>query len=115
HLTRRCKLLMLAVIARGLGCENCEPDVGHALEHEGGDGQMLTEGLTNPKAAELDECEQLLVSFARETIWYKPAAVQRRARALRSALTGPQLLEAVGVAALGNGLCRLGAMVMPQQ
>jgi len=115
HLTRRCKLLMLAVIARGLGGDNCEPDVTRALEHEGCDRRMLSDVLTHLNAAELDEHEQLLVSFARETIWYKPAAVQQRARALRSALTGPQLLEAVGVAALGNGLCRLGAMLVPQQ
>ena len=38
-------------------------------------------------------------------------SIQRRARALRDHLSGPQLLEAIGVASLANGLCRLGAMV----
>ena len=38
-------------------------------------------------------------------------ADRRRVRALRVQLTPAQLLEAIGVAALGNGLCRLGPMV----
>jgi len=38
--------------------------------------------------------------------------VQRRARALRDVLSPPQLIEAIGVASLANGLCRMGAMVM---
>src|SRR5919106_486564 len=35
HLSRRCKLLMLAVIARGLACEVCAAEVGEALRDEG--------------------------------------------------------------------------------
>jgi AhpD family alkylhydroperoxidase len=111
HLTRRCKLLMLAVTARGLDCDACALDIAEALRQEGLDNAVLDEVLRHLDAAELDERERLLVSFVRETIWYEPAAVQRSARALRKLLSAPQLLEAVGVAALGNGLCRLGAMV----
>lgn len=114
HLTRRCKLLMLAITARGLACSGCALEIGEALEHEGLDSAVLSEILTHLDAAELDECERLLVSFVRETIWYEPAAVQRSARALRRVLSGQQLLEAVGVAAIANGLCRLGAMVAPE-
>ena len=111
HLTRRCKLLMLAVIARGLGCEVCAPEVSEALRREG-----LKES-TSPRSwlissARVDDIERLLVPFARETIWYEPAPLQRRARMLRDRLSGPQLLEAIGVASLANGLCRMGATVM---
>src|SRR5262249_18391226 len=35
HLTRRCKLLMLAVVARGLGCEGGGQEVGAALRAGG--------------------------------------------------------------------------------
>jgi len=112
HLTRRCKLLMLAVIARGLGCEMCVAELGGALQQEGLDGAAVTQILTHLDAPQLDEIERLLVRFTRETIWYEPAAIQRRARALRDRLSGPQFLEAIGVASLGNGLCRMGAMVM---
>jgi AhpD family alkylhydroperoxidase len=112
HLTRRCKLLLLAVVARGLGCEVCALDVGEALQAEGLNAATLTQILTHLDASELEPVERLLVPFARETIWYEPALVQRRARALRDRLAGPQLLEAIGVAALANGLCRMGAMVL---
>ena len=50
--------------------------------------------------------------FARETIWYEPAPLQRRARILRARLSSAQFLEAVGVAAIANGLCRMGATVL---
>ena len=112
HLTRRCKLLMLAVIARGLACEVCALEVGEALHGEGLKEATLTQVLTHLDAPELDPVERLLVPFARETIWFEPAPMQRRARALRDRLSGPQLLEAIGVTALANGLCRMGAMVL---
>ena len=112
HLTRRCKLLMLAVIARGLTCEACAAEVGAAIRSEGLDDGALARVLTHLDAPELDPVERVLVPFARETIWYEPAALQRRARGLRDRLTGPQLLEAIGVASLGNGLCRMAGMVL---
>jgi len=112
HLTRRCKLLMLAVIARGLGCEVCAVEIGEALRRDGLDPSALHQVLTHLDAPELDEVERQLVRFARETIWFEPAALQRRARALRDHLSQPQLIEAIGVASLANGLCRMGAMVM---
>jgi AhpD family alkylhydroperoxidase len=111
HLTPRCKLLILAVIARGLGCEACPLEIKEALKREGFSETALAEVLTHLDAPELDSTERRLVAFARETIWYEPAALQRRARTLRDYLSTPQLLEAIGVAALANGLCRLGAMV----
>jgi hypothetical protein len=103
---------MFAVIARGLVCEVCAPEVGEALQGEGLKEAALTQVLTHLDAPELDPLERLLVPFARETIWFEPAPMQRRARALRDRLTGPQLLEGIGVAALANGLCRMGAMVL---
>jgi AhpD family alkylhydroperoxidase len=115
HLTRRCKLLMLAVIARGLTCEVCAREVGEALRAEGLEGAALTRIVTHLDAPELDPVERTLVPFARETIWYEPATLQRRARALRDRLSAAQLLEAIGVVSLGNGLCRMAGMVLDPQ
>jgi alkylhydroperoxidase family enzyme len=112
HLTRRCKLLMLAVVARGLDCQLCAPEIGEALQREGLNERALTQALAQLHDPELDAGERLLLRFARETIWYEPESLQRSARALRDGLSGPQLLEAIGVAALANGLCRMGAMVL---
>jgi len=111
HLTRRCKLLMLAVIARGLSCEGCAGELAGALAAEGIEGAALDRLLTQLDGPELDPLERLVVPFARETIWYEPARIQRRARALREHMGEAQLVEAIGVAALGNGLCRMGAIV----
>lgn len=110
-LTKRCKLLMLAVIARGLGCEVCAVEIGEALRREGLDAAALDQVLTHLDAPVLDDAERALVRFARETIWYEPAALQRRARALRDRIAEAQLIEAIGVTSLANGLCRMGAMV----
>ena len=111
HLTRRCKLLMLAVIARGLSCERCARDLTPSLAAQGLDDAARDRILTHLAGPELDAMERLLVPFARETIWYEPARIQRKARALRAELSEPQLVEAIGVAALGNGLCRMGAIL----
>jgi alkylhydroperoxidase family enzyme len=113
-LTRRCKLLIFAVIARGLGCDLCAPPLSQALGEEGLSNEAVTQVLTHLDAPQLTGVERLLVGFARETIWYEPAPLQRRARALRERLTNPQVLEAIGVAAMANGLCRMGAMVLDQ-
>jgi len=112
HLSRRCKLLVFAVIARGLPCERCMLELGEALEREGLSRATLGQVLAHLDAPELDPVERLVVPFARETIWYEPAALQRRARALRDRLEVGQFLEAVGVAALANGLCRMAATVV---
>jgi AhpD family alkylhydroperoxidase len=110
-LPRRAKLLMFAVIARGLGCALCVDEAARSLREEGLTEHAFTSILTHLDAPELDPVERLLVPFARETIWFEPAPLQRRARGLRDRLSGPQFLEAVGVVSLANGLCRMGAAV----
>jgi len=87
-------------------------ELGEALEREGLSRATLGQVLAHLDAPELDPVERLVVPFARETIWYEPAALQRRARALRDRLEVGQFLEAVGVAALANGLCRMAATVV---
>jgi alkylhydroperoxidase family enzyme len=111
-LTRRCKLLIFAVVARGLDCGACEPEIGEALRTEGLSDAAIAKVLTHLDGPELDRVERQVVSFARETIWYEPAVIQRRARTLREHLSGPEIVEAIGVASLANGLCRLGATVL---
>jgi hypothetical protein len=103
---------MLAVIAHGLGCRACATEIEEAVQKEGLDEPALIQVLTHLDAPELDDAERVLVRFARDTIWYEPAALQRRTRALRDRLSEPQLIESIGVASLANGLCRMGATVM---
>ncbi len=109
---RRCKLLMFAVVSRGLPCEVCEVEIVRALEDEGMAPDTVQRVLGQLDAPELDATERLLLPFARETLWYEPAVLQRRTRALREHLSPPQLVEAIGVAAMANALCRMTAVVL---
>lgn len=68
--------------------------------------------LDHLRAPELEETENVLLAFARDTIWYQPAGIQRRARAVRDRLTRPEFVEAVGVCALANALGRLCPAVL---
>ncbi|HEX6017762.1 MAG TPA: hypothetical protein VFZ28_06660 [Burkholderiaceae bacterium] len=113
-LSRRCKLLMFAVVSRGLPCEVCELEVTRALQHEGLDAATVTRLLGHLDGPELEPIERLLMAFARETLWYQPAVLQRHTRALRGQLSAEQLIEAVGVVALANGVCRMAAVVMDE-
>ena len=114
HLSPRCKLLMFAVVSRGLPCEVCELEISRALQREGLDAAAVARLLTHLDAPELEPVERLLMSYARETLWYQPAVLQRHTRMLRDQLSPEQLIEAVGVAALANGICRMAAVVMDE-
>ena len=111
HLTRRCKLLLFAVVSRALPCEVCELEIGRALAQEGVDAALLAQVLGQLDAPGLSAVERALLPFARETLWYEPAKLQRHARTLRETLSAEQLIEAIGVVALANGLCRMAAVV----
>ena len=47
--------------------------------------------------------------FARETIWYRPAEIQRQARSVRDRVTAEPFVDLVGTVALANAVCRLSA------
>lgn len=110
-LTHRCKALIFAVIARGLGCEASGAEACRMLADEGLDDAAANRALAHLHAPELTAIENLLLPFARETLWYQPAAIQRRAQAVRTQLGAAPFLEAVGVAAMANVVCRVRAAV----
>lgn len=106
-LTRRSKALMIAVIARGLGCDEIAADMHAVLANEGL-GRDDVEGIvTHLSGPALDPVERALVTFARDTIWYEARSIQRRARATREVVQGPAMVEAIGLTAFANLLCRL--------
>jgi alkylhydroperoxidase family enzyme len=114
-LPRRTKLLMLAVIARALGCVVGEQDATAALRSEGMAPDDVAETLTHLGSASLDAREARLVPFARETVRCQPRDIQLRTRELSAALGlgVPELLEVIGVVALGNTLSRASVIVDP--
>jgi alkylhydroperoxidase family enzyme len=100
---------MFAVIGHGLGSQSSRDEIACVLEAEGvaaADAERVLAHLGGPG---LDGDESALLAFARDTIWYEPIQIQRRARELRERLSAAQFVEALGVVALANSLCRLCA------
>ena len=110
-LPRRTKTLMLAVIARALGCAHGEREARRFLAAEGLPPAEVDGILANLGSPRLDAREARLVPFARETVRYQPAAIQRRMRELARGLSPEEVLEAVGIAALANAVCRMSVVI----
>jgi alkylhydroperoxidase family enzyme len=114
NLSRRCKALMFAVVGHGLGCQDPSDGMAGILEAEGlapDEAQRILAHLGGPGVS---ADEAALLSFARDTIWYEPIQIQRRARELRDRLSTAQFVEALGVVSLANALCRLRAALPGQ-
>jgi alkylhydroperoxidase family enzyme len=106
-LPARAKGLAFAAIARGLGCPHGERAALALLEASGFARERAERTLANLGAPELDPVEAAVLPFARETIRYEPARIQRHARELATALPRGAFVELVGVTSLANMVCRL--------
>jgi alkylhydroperoxidase family enzyme len=105
---RRTKALVAAVIARGLG-DDLVLSEARALAHDNGvDAKDFDDALAHFTAAGLFEKEKMAIEFARETIWYEPAPIQRRTRTFRDHFETAELLDLVGFASFANLIARLG-------
>jgi alkylhydroperoxidase family enzyme len=112
-LTRRSKALAFAVVARGLESRQCEREAVRVLAEEGLEPAKVEEILAHLGSPELDPTEVAVVRFARETIWYQPAPIQRQVRELNAQLGTAALLELVGITSLANAFVRLAFVLEP--
>ena len=112
-LPRRTKLLMIAVIARALQCAHCEQDAVTTLEAAGVPSPDIAQALDHLAAPGLDPREAQLVPFARDTVRCAPTDIQQRLRTLAAGLElrVDEILEVVGVTAVGNALCRASVLL----
>ena len=55
--------------------------------------------------------EQMLVPFARETVRYQPADIQRRMREVTAGMRPPEIVELAGVVSLANAVGRLSVLL----
>jgi len=110
-LSRRTKALVIAVVARALGCPTLEKELTELVADEGLKDEQITEVLAHLTSSALDPVERIAVPFARETVWYEPAQVQRRGREIMKELSREQFVELAAVASLANMVCRLGIVV----
>ena len=107
HSTPRAKALVFAVVARGLGARRAEREAVRLLAEEGLGPAETERILADLAGPELDPVEAAFVPYARETLWYEPAPIQRRGRRLLEQLTPEQFVELVGLASLANMVGRL--------
>ena len=108
-LSRAAKALVFAVVARGLGCPLSEGEACELLATDGWAAADVEATLSHLDSPRLDRAERALLPVARESIRYEPARIQRRARELRETLAVEPFVEFVGLCALANAVCRLGA------
>lgn len=111
-LTRRCKAFLFGVVAQALDCRLSAAAIEPVFAAEGLGPAEIAKTLAHLDAPMLTPVERTLLGFARETVWYQPASIQRKARALRAQVTDEQFTEAVGVLSLANALCRLAAAIL---
>jgi alkylhydroperoxidase family enzyme len=110
-LSRRAKAFVFAVVARGLGCPLCEREARRLLGEQGVEDETIEEVLSHLASPALDPLEAWIVPFARETIWCRPAEIQRRGRQLLEQLSAAQFVELAGTAGMANMICRLSGTI----
>jgi len=110
-LPRRTKLLILAVVARTLGCNFCEEAARIDLQDSGLDRHDFRRILETLSGPELTATEGRILDWARETVHYQTGIIQKRTRALAAEVGVGVLLEAVGTAALSNTAVRLAMLL----
>jgi len=110
-LSRTAKLLMFAVVSRTLGCPHCEGAAARLLIEEGLSPTEIESAMTTLRCTSLAQREAGLLAWARDTVYYEPASIQQKSRALGAQLGADALLEAIGVASLANGTVRLAMLL----
>src|SRR5262245_41681431 len=106
-LSPRARGLVFAVVARGLGCPPAEHEATRLLGADGASAPDVERALAHLGSPTGEPLEAAIVGFARETIRYQPAQLQRRARDLAARLDVPSFVELIGVASLANAVGRL--------
>ena len=106
-LFRRSRAFVCATIARALRCAASEAEAVEVLTDEGVEPATVHGMLAHLDAPGLTDAERVLVRFARETVWYEPAPLQRRAGEVRARLGEREFVEAIATASVANMLCRL--------
>ncbi len=108
-LPQRTKLLMFATIAQGIDCYVCSREIERLASAEHLDAAALNSAAAHLDAASLSDTERLYCEFARESLWYEPQFIQRRAHALCKSVGAAAFVEALAVVSLGNMIMRLTA------
>ena len=110
-LSRKLKVLMFAVVANSLECEFCIAET-HAMALECGfTEEEFSKALATLSSPYLNENEEKILSWTRETIHFQNGPMQSRVRELAQEVGETMMLEAIGVASLANSTVRLAVLL----
>jgi len=105
------KLLILAVVARGLNCTGMEQDVYRLLQERCGVAPAeARETVDHLRGSAVDARGAVLLDLARASIRYDARTFQRVTRKRTEGLSRDQTIDAVASVSLSNALCRLAVL-----
>lgn len=110
-LSKELIILMFAVVARSLECPFCQSEarkMSLALGLTEAEFETALHSLASPR---LNEQENKIFLWTRETVHFQTGVMQNKIRALAKEVDEEALLEAIGVAALANSVVRLAALI----
>ena len=110
-LSEELKVLMIGVVARSLSCEFCYGAASSMARNIGFTDEEFQDALTMLTTPRLNEQEQKILLWTRETVHYQTDAIQRRLKTLAEEVDHLLLLEAIGLASLANSVVRLGILL----
>lgn len=111
-LSARDKLLIIATVAQGVDSATCRAEITRLANAEGLDATALFESVAHLDSAALSARERLMLEFTRESLWYEPQKLQRRAQGLHRAVGTAEFVDMMGVAILANMFIRLTATMV---
>jgi len=110
-LSRTAKALIFAVVARRMDCRHTEAEARTLLRSEGMDDAEIDAALAALQSKRLAPQESGLLAWARETVSYETPVIQKHTRQLAAQLGDLAVLEAIGIAALANGIARMAMLL----
>ena len=110
-LSKELKVLMFAVVARTLNCNSCGSVCNNLAQNIGFTKEEYSNALSTLKCSRLNDQEQRLLAWTRETVHYQTGIMQLRVKELSKLIDNDRLVEAIGVAALANSIVRLGVLL----
>lgn len=110
-LSRKLKVLMFAVVAKSLECEFCQAETHKIAMECGFTEEEFDTALSTLSSPHLNEKEEKLLSWTRETIHFQNGPMQQMVRELAQEVGEPIMLEAIGIAALANSTVRLAVLL----
>ena len=110
-LSLRAKLLILAVVARGLHCGELETRATDLLVGRCGMARRDVESaVSNLRGTAVDDRDAALLRLARESIRYEAGRIQTTVRERTQSLSRAETIDAVATLGLTNALARLRAL-----